>query len=371
MPSINQQLQSRMPTWLFSSTPKNAASIATSSAGGIGEGPSTIATTSRTGDLSSSSSTSPAADSGSTTFTARLRNIFNGISRRCSSALETIHTSIASACAKVVTWFSNLRRGNTASDGSITLETNTSPPNELTDAQNSSAAPASISSLTATPFEPNTSTAAVSESAAGAEASVTEGALLATSDPEVMVVGFDPSTGLELEILETSDLWSPTESSSADALSSSLLISKVLSAVKEAEEWGTSRRSPSPSYGNRPQEKVNPRMASQTFAEPSGRNPDQFGSLAFSGAKDARRGDRFSGSFLAEQGLTLIAGSVISEASAILTEEGVNGAAEEKQEDKRLAAASASPSSVKGSTGAEGAAKSKSKQKGNGAGNSH
>ena len=109
----------------------------------------------------------------------------------------------------------------------------------------------------------------------------TEEALIATSVPVVMGAGVNPST--KLETLRTSppaSSFSEKGDPSIGARDNLLLVDQLLSAVKAAEEWGTSRRSPSPSLGRGSQEKFIAPMASNTFTAHSDQNPEDFASLA-------------------------------------------------------------------------------------------
>ena len=118
MQSITESLQRLMSTmWSSPSTTTDALPTQSPSLGVAANQASTILSMSETEAPSalpstSISSTESAPNSGSTTFTARLRNIFNGIREKCSSAFATIRTNVASAFTRVVTWFSNLRGGN-------------------------------------------------------------------------------------------------------------------------------------------------------------------------------------------------------------------------------------------------------------------
>lgn len=118
MPSITERFQGLMSTmWSSRSTTTDASPIQSPSLG-VGANQASIIVSMSPTDAqealpsTSSSSTESAANSGSTTFTARLRNIFNGIREKCSSAFATIRTNVASAFTRVVTWFSNFRGGN-------------------------------------------------------------------------------------------------------------------------------------------------------------------------------------------------------------------------------------------------------------------
>ena len=118
MLSITERFLGLMPTMWSSRSTATEASATLSPPLGVGANEESIivsmSTNNALGDSTStpSSATEAAPNSGSTTFTASLRNIFISVREKCSSAFTTIRTSIASAFTKVVTWVSNLRPGN-------------------------------------------------------------------------------------------------------------------------------------------------------------------------------------------------------------------------------------------------------------------